>query len=307
MPSAKHNFLERINNFEKIVSPVNPANSTLASLALTEVEHNEKVRMLRNGMAIVGFTILEDFIKKRTGEILKEIGSTGINFNNLPDKLKDAVTVGALKGIQNRAEVLKNNTEDYIGFIQNETLFISSTKNSVFELSEYSIGWNKSNLSSQDISKFLSVFNVQGGWNAIRDISTSINVSLTNPSEIFKNAATRRHKAAHNVLADSLLSDLEDFVSQSKVIAFSFDILLSQSLKHIKDNTPLLVTNFNQLSFRFILQDQATWKEYTNNFNRAYRVGNNLGQFLLDVRQRARNNNQYLLIKGSNNQILDWY
>ena len=149
MPTAKQNFINRISSFERIVSPTNPVDSVLISRALTEIEHNEKVKMLRNGMAIIAFTILEDFIKKRIGEILKAVGTTPVSFSSLPPRIREAATVSALKGIQNRADTLRRNAEDHITFIQNETHFISSTKDAVFEFSEFSLGWDKSNRSKR--------------------------------------------------------------------------------------------------------------------------------------------------------------
>lgn len=311
MPTAKDNFLLRSKNFERIVSPEDVNDAQLISKALTETIHNEKVKMLRNGMAIIGYTILEDFIKKRVGEVLKEIGSSRVNFNSLPNKLKNATTVGALKGIQKKAEMLKRNLEDHLSFIQDETLFVSSTKNSAFELSEYSLGWEKSNLSSGDIADFLSIFNVNGGWNAIQQISSVININLTNPSEIFKNSASRRHRAAHDASADSLLTDLQDYVSEARVIAFAFDSLISQSLIHIKNlNTDFLnetiSTEFNQLSFRFILEEGNKWKEYRSNSIRAFRVKDTLYEIQGDAETRAISNKEFLIIKSSNNQIIDW-
>lgn len=308
---AKDNFLLRIKNFERIVSPVDANDALLVSKALTETIHNEKVKMLRNGMAIIGYTILEDFIKKRIGEVLKEIGRSRVSFNSLPKKLKNATTIGALKGIQFKAEMLKRNSGDHLTFIQEETQFVSSTKNSTFELSEYSLGWDKSNLSSVDITNFLSVFNVEGGWKAIQFISSAINSNLTNPNEIFKNSVTRRHKAAHNADADSLLTDLQNFVSEARVIAFAFDSLISQSLKHIKNlNTDFLnesyKTNFNQLSFRFIIEVGNKWKEYKENSTRAYRVKNTLDDIIVDAERRAITNDEILIIKSINNQIIDW-
>ena len=92
MASAKENFILRIGTFNSIVHPDIPEDIKLNSKALTETLHNEKVRMLRNGMSIIGFTILEDFIKRRIGEILKIIGTTGCTFNSLPEKLKEDVT-----------------------------------------------------------------------------------------------------------------------------------------------------------------------------------------------------------------------
>lgn len=311
MLTAKDDFLFRINNFERIVSPADTNNSLLISKALTETIHNEKVRMLRNGMAIIGYSILVDFIKKRVGEILKEIGKSKVTFDSLPIKLKNATTFGALKGIQSKAEILKRNLEDHLTFIQNETLFVSSTKNSVFELSEYSLGWGKSNLSSLDITNFLSVFNVNNGWTAIQQISSAININLTNPNESFKNSASRRHKAAHNTNADSLLTDLQNYVSEAKVIAFAFDSLISQSLIHIKNlNTDFLnetiKTEFNQLSFRFILEVGTKWKEFRNNSTRAFRVKDTLIEIQGNAETRAISNKEILVVKSSNNQIIDW-
>ncbi|OYZ00137.1 MAG: hypothetical protein B7Y37_11570 [Sphingobacteriia bacterium 28-36-52] len=313
MASAKDNFILRIGTFNSIIRPNLLDDIKLNSKALTETLHNEKVRMLRNGMSIIGFTILEDFIKRRIGEILKIIGTTGCNFNSLPDKLKEDVTFNALKGINNRAETLKRNSEDYITFIQNETGFISSTKNSVYELSEYSIGWDKSNLNSKDVSDILGNLNVEGGWNSIQRLSSIINCSILNPDQVFKNFAMNRHKSAHNTDADSLLTDLESFIDQSKIIAFCFDSLICKSLSYIRSNN----TNFLNLTlktkpldikFRYLNEVSGKWKEFANNnFSRAFRSNSDYMTILNEAKLRAQSNNEVLLIKFESNAIRDWY
>jgi hypothetical protein len=300
-------------SFEKIVSPVIPTDSLLISKALTEIEHNEKVRMLRNGMAIIAFSILEDFIKTKVGEVLKNVGSTAVNFPSLPLKIRDAATINALKGIQNRADTLRRNSEDYITFIQQETWCVSSTKDSVYEFSEFSLGYDKSNISSEDIQQFLAIFGVKNGWGIIQQISSTINITLTNPGEIFKNAAARRHKAAHNSAADSLLIDLQDFVTQAKVIAFGFDALLNRSLKFIKDRDIDFLnerknTDLTHLKFRFIIEKDEMWKEYNNLTSpRAVKVEHTLAGLLPNAITRARNNNEILVIKSVSNQLIDWH
>lgn len=188
---------------------------------------------------------------------------------------------------------------------------MSSTKDSAFELSKYSIGWDKSNLSAHDISNFLAIFNVSGGWGTIQKISSAININLTNPSEIYNNIATRRHKAAHNTSADSLLSELQSYVSQSSVIAFSFDILITKSLMQICSlNSDFLnctiKTEFEDLEFRFVLEKTNNWKEYKGNSSRAYRVNNTFTDLLTGAEDRAILHREFLLIKSKNNQILNW-
>lgn len=313
MASAKINFITRVDTFNSIINPSLQDDIKLNSKALTETLHNEKVRMLRNGMSIIGFTILEDFIKRRIGEILKSIGLTSCNFNSLPERLKETVTFFALRGINSRAETLKRNSEDFITFIQNETGFISSTKSSVYELSEYSIGWDKSNLNSADIKEILGTLNVDGGWNSIQQLSSIINCSILNPDQAFKNFAMNRHKSAHNTDADSLLTDLASFIDQSKIIAFCFDSLIDKSLSYIRLNN----TNFLNLSLktkaidikiRYLIEINGQWKEYSNNnFLRAYRTNLDYNTILAEAKLRAELNKEVLLIKYANNSIRDWF
>ena len=312
MATAKENFLKRISSFEKIVSPISIGDSVLISRALTETEHNEKVKMLRNGMAIIAFTVLEDFIKTRIGEILKKIGTTSVSFNSLPHKIKEAATVSALKGIQSRADTLRRNAEDHLTFIQQETLFVSSTKNSVYELSEFSLGWDKSNISADDVKNFLGIFGIKDGWKVIQQISSSISITLPNPSEIFNNAAMRRHRAAHNAAADSLLIDLQDFVAQAKVIALGFDSLLARSLKFIENNDTDFLNEIKKielihLKFRFILEKDGKWKEYTTTSSRAVKADRSQAVVQAAALKRARKNGEVLVIKSVSNKLIDWF
>lgn len=315
MPSARENFIIRLNTFKSIIYPDTTIDVNLNSKALTEILHNDKVRMLRNGMSIIGFTILEDFIKRRTGEILKDIGSPSslCSFNNLPDKLKEAVTFSALKSITARADMLRRNSEDHIQFVQDETTFISSTKNSSFELSSYSIGWEKSNITDNDIKDILTIFNIEGGWNAINNLSIIFNSSVIQPNLQFKNFATNRHKAAHNTTTDSAMTDLINFENQSKIIALCFDSLMSKSLAYIKTNNSdflngIKKTNSNDIRYRIIKNVNAIWKEFTqNNLTRAFRTNSNYSVLLNQAKNRAQINKEVLIIKNADNSIKDWY
>lgn len=315
MPTAKEDFIARLNTFKSIIYPETITDINLNSKALTEVLHNDKVRLLRNGMAIIGFTILEDFIKRRSGEILKSIGSpsTLCNFNNLPDKLKEAVTFSALKGITARADMLRRNSEDHILFVQEETTFISSTKNSSFELSSFSIGWEKSNIADSDISDILSIFNVDGGWYAIQTLSTLFNSSIIQPNSQFKNFASNRHKAAHNTNTDSAMVDLINFENQSKIIALCFDALISKSLSYLIENNKAflnatLKTKPTDIKYRFIKYSDGKWKEFNqNNPKRAYRTNSDYNALLVQSKLRSQNGKEVLIIKNADNSIKDWF
>lgn len=315
MPTAKEDFISRLNTFKSIIYPDTTADINLNSKALHETLYNEKVRMLRNGMSIIGFTILEDFIKRRTGEVLKSIGSPAslCSFNNLPIKIKETVTFSALKGISARADMLRRNSEDHISFVQDETSFISSTKTASFELSAYSIGWEKSNINDSDIKDILSIFNVDGGWSAIKNLSTVFNCSIIDPCNSFKNFATNRHKAAHNTNTDSAMGDLMSFENQSKIIALCFDSLLSKSLSYIVSNNRSFLsltikTKHTDIKFRILRYTNSKWKEFTqSNPYRALRTNVNYATILNDAKIRAQANKEILIVKNEDNSIKDWF
>lgn len=306
MSRAKSLFLERLKSID------NALNSTeVAPLGLNHVEHNEKTKILRNGLAIIEFNVIEDFIKRRLGEVFKEIRNSGIAFNNLPSELIETSVLHSLKGIISRAEHLKRAQEDHISFLQTETGFISSTSGTNYDLSEYSLGWDKSNLSQNDIYNFFKPFKIKGGWDSIKQISSMVGVTLISPKEVFNNAAQRRHKAAHNPNADSPLNDLKDFVHEAKIIALSIDVLLSKSLEYIYDGNQnflqgTLKVETTSLKFRTLKYKENKWKEFVDNNTRAYRTNTDFETIFNASKVRARRNKQVLVIKPRENEIKDW-
>ena len=139
-----------------------------------------------------------------------------------------------------------------------------------------------------------------------------LNITLIQPSDIFRNAAQRRHEAAHNPNSDAPLTDLTDFILQAKIIAFAFDALISKSLKYILDNNNDfllgdLKTLPEHLKFRFLKEVGGIWKEYVGNNKRAYRARSDFNKLLNASKSRAKNKNEILVVKPSENSITDWF
>ena len=62
----------------------------LIDVGVAQSTHNGVANLLRKGLGIVAFNILEDFIKKRASEALGRISGSRIDFFKLPLKLQDA-------------------------------------------------------------------------------------------------------------------------------------------------------------------------------------------------------------------------
>lgn len=301
MSVARSNFLNRIAIFKRVLS-----SDSLRDNGVAASPHNEKARILRNGISIIAFTILEDFIKDRTGEILQKLGTATFAFNQLSAETQESTTFHALKSIYERALNLKRSNEDWLTFIQNETAHIASTANLPFSISKFSLGWDKSNLAKDDIHKFMKSFGVSGGWNSIYEVTVKANSALISPDTFFTNAASRRHKAAHNPNANSLYADLIDFSNTVKVFALSYDALISKGVINILTKKTANVSHVD-ISFRFLLKDSGLWKEYKANSTKIIRSDNNYHRILAKTKFRADKKNEFLIIKQAGGEIHNWF
>lgn len=227
MSRARSEFLLRSNDIDATLS-----DDSVRDGSLTDTIKNSKARVLRNGLAVVLFTNLEDFIRRRTSEILLAIGPTTVPFSSLPDKLRAATTTGLLHTLSFKLKLQAEN--DRLQFLQLEAKRIASTSSSPYELSPYALGYSRSNIDASDIKETLGAFMVDDAWRSMDSLASRLNYGSLPLKDAFMQAAARRHMAAHDATAVTLLSDLSDFLVQGRAIAASFDCLLSKAFSLIK-------------------------------------------------------------------------
>src|SRR5688572_20617655 len=137
MSAAREDFFKRIDDVALVLS-----DDSLKDGSLTDTEKNAKARVLRNGLAVVLFAILEDFIRQRTSEVLMAVGTAGVVFDRLPEKLRKAATIGFLSTLGFRIKLQED--ADKLEFLQLEARRIASTAGSPFEISPFSLAHSKS-------------------------------------------------------------------------------------------------------------------------------------------------------------------
>jgi hypothetical protein len=305
MPTARQSFIERIDHLEKSLNV-----DTLNDHVATDVVHNNIAKLLRNGLAVVGFVAIEDFIKKRTGEVLKEIGTTTVAFGSLPVKLKYSVTVDVLQAL---SRIVKNEQtlEDEIALIQTEALKISSTANTAYDLTEYAFGYKYSNLNNGEIKNILTAFSIKDGWGNMTSISSRIGLTAFPLNNSFDNAAIRRHKAAHVAHSNTPINDLSQYVSEAYGIAISFDSLITKALIQIKShNANYLLGNLeidqSFIKLSFIKYENGVWKYKRENNSRSLRNDSDKASLIAWVIRKAQTNEETLIIYDEANNITDW-
>lgn len=307
MSAAKRFFLERIRNLQ--LSFTNPSLIDLPPSSST-VDHNAVAKILRNGMAVIGFVTLEDFLIMRTKEALVDLSGYGVNFNDLPTDLRFRTTVQALNAI-NRLASFEETKEDKIQFVQNSSLKVASTLNSSYSLIEIAYGHNNSNLNGQEIKDILKSYKINNPWGQMTNISSRIGLTSFPLDNSFKNAAERRHQAAHNVTANTPITDLTGFIKEALGIAIAFDALTSISLYNFKThnhnyiNGNMNITS-NNVKLSYVKLDSSKWKYKKESNLRSSKSDGDLGKVESYARSQASSNFETLILYNSSNEIIDW-
>lgn len=305
MSIAQQNFLATINHLGLAFN-----NPTLIDAPPPNINHNSVAKILRNGMAVVGFVTLEDYIKKRTSEILELVSNSGRNFSDLPIKIQFSTTNNLIKSFPHllKHQATKN---DKISFITNEASKLASTANTPFDFSEFTFGYNKSNVSKEDISEILNSFYIHDCWNQMSQISSRIGLTGQSLEISYSNATTRRHSAAHDLNANTPINDLTQFLNEAIGFAISFDALLMKAYKNILNNNAgylngKIVVEGNDVKLSTVKLIGPKWK-YKKESNTIATRSNSQKQDVLNFASNSASlNNETLIIFDNNNKIEKW-
>ena len=187
MSKARAQFLTRLAAFRAA-----GAADVLVSKAPTEIEHNARAQILRNGLAITGFALLEDFVKSRLAEILQRIGSGQTPFSNLPPAIRDGATAGVVRALRFQDQYLDKKAVDYHAIYQAHARAIASTGASPFEISVLAFANDQANISADTLGGVLDAFRIDTPWSAMGSVASRCNVGVLDLKTAMSAAANRR-------------------------------------------------------------------------------------------------------------------
>jgi len=305
MANAKHAFIERIRTLNISISET----EAVRSKGPSERGHNEIARMLRNGLAVVGFASLEDFIKARSCEVLDSIGPLGVSFEKLPEKVQIATTYGAVLALNYQLGL--RDKQDKITFVQEHAQKISSTTNNGYQLTSLAFGFGQANLNAETVKNILGSFNIDNPWTQITKIASSLGLAALPLQESFTNAASRRHRAAHVAGADTPQGDISQFVNEAIAIAVGYDFLLSKAFNMIKNLDSAYLNGESKIKaddivYRVVRHSDSKWKEHITGRVKAFRTSRDLVSLSNEAKRRAIMSDQFYIQFDKNGLIDDW-
>ena len=291
----------------KVTEPV----AQLIDLDIMPTDHNGAANLLRKGLGIVAFNILEDFIKNKALETLDHISNSEVPFSYLSDKLQEAATLGALNALSFRAKIAKKDNAPWKLLIQDEAIKIHSTKNDIFELSAFSLASSGSNVSAVEVTELMQAFDIKGGWGKLKEVSDSISGGITDLCQSYKNAADRRNSSAHTADFRYEYSWLREIKSEIIAIAASLDILLTARCRQVDRNhgCPLSDHDINSdLNYRYLKEDgpHPIHKEVTVIGGRSRKNWNSVDEALIILKPKLVPRKEFLIILDKSSRIIDW-
>ncbi len=205
--------------------------------APSQTAHNSRASILRQGLAVLTFATVETFIRDRTAEVFASFTNPALTFADLSDKLRHAVTFGALDGIRFRFKILK--PADPVSWLVTSVSPVAKVSSSVKPLSEYSFGQAASNLVEDDLKDILKAFGIEDPWGQMTALTSRVGLAILDCKTEFEAMKTRRHSAAHALTSKVLHTELEGSLRAARALCIAFDLLLSESLgRHNRKQVP---------------------------------------------------------------------
>lgn len=307
MGRAREEFVQRLNSFASVLDQ-----PFIIDQGIDQELHNERARILRNGLSVMGFTILEDFIRRRISEATSFLAAVDIDFDELPEKMRNSLTRDALSAVLQIEKTGFSDPEDKVRFIQEEAKVVGSTRNEVRAFSEYAFGWTASNVNDDQVSKALNSFGVDGAWEQVNLFMQRVGAGVLDAKTEFKNAAERRHKAAHRANANTQPTELSNFSDAAKGLALGVDALLSECLRRfqIKDRSFLggwsKVTS-KDISVVYIKErSKNDIAEVRENAVRATKRYKNLSDAVNTVYSKHASKGRFCVILDKRDRVKDW-
>jgi hypothetical protein len=304
---ARTTFVDHMNalleaaSFESLVS-----NTPVAG-------KRDPARFLRNGLAVVGYSAFETFITDRSSEILTDLNSEKLAFGKLPDKLKEAATLGAVKAISHRASYEEISAR--LSFVQRHAQYIASTATGGYTFSSLTFSPQSTNLTVEDIERFLRALVVDAPWTELTEIARRAGYATLGFRDHMKQLLLQRNEAAHTVDADVEITDLRQMPFDLLAAGLSFDALASRAVRAITERGAQVDCNakLQKLSqmIRIIFVDEKPgasrrYREYGESSQRATKVYTEFDIAISEASTRAASQRSVLVIRDVAQRPIDW-
>ena len=302
---ARRAFLERLAVLRRAVTSL-----VVVDLAPSAKTHNAQARLFRNGLSVIGFAILEDFIRSRSAEVLEWLTGCGLDYPSLPPRLQSAATRSTVKALGAQFDLRRRQGVDPAVFVSEVGRSFTSFTSTQTVFSDLMFGWRGSNLGVDEVPEILGAFGVRDGWANIERIGRRGGFGFLVARDAFVSAARLRHTSAHQVGANVQPTDLQFFARDAIGVALGFDTILSRGARLIASGasgaTPEGVLLADRVRVRFLEKHGSTWRERVEGRSTTVRRDSSYQRIEGGARRRASTTSDVIVVLDKMGQPYRW-
>ncbi|WP_366555945.1 HEPN domain-containing protein [Aquibaculum sediminis] len=212
------------------------AEEILVDASLGSSKHNTSARILRHGLSVSSFALLEKYLQGAFHAFMEDASKTKIAYADMSEDFRKFVTIYATEGILNRMSFMPK--ADRLSFFESEISFLPNAMTLPARFNAHGFSPKGSNISKDDIASALKALGVHTPWSKLTAITGELGAHRTDLGDDFENLARTRHSSAHNPTGNVTTTDLETNLTVSALIALSVALLLHSLKKiYIKSHT----------------------------------------------------------------------
>lgn len=268
-----------------------------------------------NGLHVVAFAALEDFIRRRAHEVISWLGVEGVRLDNFPRRLQMLILQGTIEGIN--FSLSRTDKDDRITLLQLQGLLLSNSgeDDQPFVPSEYFFGRAASNISRDDVRELLEAFGLGERLACLNEVTALLEMPLLESIEsVFARLAKNRHRAAHGFGLDYKLSDFRsDMANALPLFAFAFDTSISQCAQALQKTVVTDKAVFEKFSAATSIvrivefdREQSCWHEYRLGKPIKKLKKGELNRRLDAFRKRTTGKGETIIIKNEKGLLDGW-
>jgi hypothetical protein len=249
----------RVSYFASFRNMLALTNQTLLTDTFPPTDpHNTGARILRLGVAISAFSLLEGFLEETFSELMKKIAGSKMGLPHFPPSLRYLLTVDAVSGLSTRLNFLAR--PDRQAFADKHIPLVAGYSNTPPTYTALGFSPRGSNVAHDDISSIFKAFEVDDPWTKLSRIATEIGATRVDLLQDYKNLSKTRHNSAHDPSSNVPTTDLQNHVEVAIVIAIAADILATAvgSVFVKAGKASLLKAALNALSHTYRFIDEQT-------------------------------------------------
>lgn len=252
---------------------------------------NDVGDLLRRGLTVAGFNLLEAFVEARLAEVAAYVNAGIATFVDLPESLQRRAILNTISVAQGRARRLGSATP--IDTMRSFSAGVGASLGAVhrsLELSAFTWLWHGSNMAPTDYVAILKYFHAPG-WSTATSLAGRMGFSSIDLETDLASLAHERHLCAHDSHHGVTAMWIRTLPERILGLAAPLDVLVSTGATQFHDGNRAFIADPDWLSgrvkLRFVRERSTGAAEYVEGSARAYRRGPDVGGLWVDAALRC--------------------